>query len=286
MKKINSLKDILEQYDYFFIDLNGILWSFDKNEFEKTNKMCIFDYSFNTIKFLYENNKTIIFFSNLRQTSEHTRNLLIKSGLKEEWVKNIVTSTQSLLDYIDENKFGNKYNYIAPESNFTLINDCYINIGNSNDYDFTITRGFEVDDGNKNLYIEKLNSAISSGKPILFLNPDRDKKELEVFGFSDICPKNCKNVVCFGKPYEEIYKYAFKKYKIKNKRRVLAVGDKLITDVLGAYNAGIDCVFIINGKIKEKICINNTDETYNRVLTICKEENLPIPNYILDNLCC
>ena len=35
MKKLNTLKEILEQYDYFFIDLNGILWNFDEKEFAK-----------------------------------------------------------------------------------------------------------------------------------------------------------------------------------------------------------------------------------------------------------
>lgn len=274
----------MEQYDYFFIDLNGILWNFDKNEFEKTNKMNIFSHSFNTIKFLYENNKNIIFFSNLRQTSEHTRNLLIRSGLKEEWVRNIITSTQALLDFIEENQFGYKYNYIAPESAFPLINNNYNATENLNDYDFTIARGFEVDDGNKNLYIEKLNNAISSGKPILFLNPDREKKNFEVFGFNDICSKNCENVFCFGKPYKEIYKYACKKYNIKDKKRILAIGDKLITDVLGAYNSDMDCAFIVNGSTKEKICTIDIGEAYEKILIICEKEGLPIPKYILDNL--
>jgi len=50
-----------------------------------------------------------------------------------------------------------------------------------------------------------------------------------------------------------------KKIKIRNKNKILAIGDSLRTDILGANNFQIDSALVlsgINGKIKEieKIC--------------------------------
>ena len=50
-----------------------------------------------------------------------------------------------------------------------------------------------------------------------------------------------------------------KKIKIKNKNKILAIGDSLRTDILGANNFQIDSALVlsgIHGKIKEieKVC--------------------------------
>ena len=49
-------------------------------------------------------------------------------------------------------------------------------------------------------------------------------------------------VVYFGKPYKEIYKMCF-----NSGEKVLAIGDNLRTDIKGANNLNIDCVFISDG---------------------------------------
>ena len=49
-------------------------------------------------------------------------------------------------------------------------------------------------------------------------------------------------VVYFGKPYKEIYKMCF-----DESEKVLAIGDNLRTDIKGANNLNIDCIFISEG---------------------------------------
>jgi 2-haloacid dehalogenase len=46
----------------------------------------------------------------------------------------------------------------------------------------------------------------------------------------------------FEKPNPQFYRMVLSKYNISNKR-ILAVGDKLATDILGANNAGLDSVW-------------------------------------------
>ena len=46
----------------------------------------------------------------------------------------------------------------------------------------------------------------------------------------------------FGKPHKEVYDMCF-----NPDEKVLAIGDNLRTDIKGANNLKIDCVFISNG---------------------------------------
>ena len=61
-------------------------------------------------------------------------------------------------------------------------------------------------------------------------------------------------VVFFGKPYESIYKYAFKRLgfvkdhsnitQVKEKRRIVVIGDNMANDILGGHNIGVDSILI------------------------------------------
>src|SRR6185312_1794594 len=50
-----------------------------------------------------------------------------------------------------------------------------------------------------------------------------------------------------GKPHADIYARALRLLGVSDKRRVLAIGDSLRTDVAGARAAGIDVAFIPGG---------------------------------------
>ena len=49
-------------------------------------------------------------------------------------------------------------------------------------------------------------------------------------------------VVYFGKPHGEVYKMCF-----NSNEKVLAIGDNLRTDIKGANNLNLDCIFISDG---------------------------------------
>ncbi len=54
-------------------------------------------------------------------------------------------------------------------------------------------------------------------------------------------------VVYFGKPHRSIYDYCLTKSGPSDKKRVLAIGDALATDILGASNFGIDSLLVGSG---------------------------------------
>jgi ribonucleotide monophosphatase NagD (HAD superfamily) len=57
----------------------------------------------------------------------------------------------------------------------------------------------------------------------------------------------------YGKPYPEVYRRCFELLGIKDRARILAVGDSLRTDIAGADGAGIDSVLVTGGLHAEEM---------------------------------
>jgi len=80
-----------------------------------------------------------------------------------------------------------------------------------------------------------------------------------------------KKVNYIGKPYKEIFLQVLKKYNVKKEDCVM-VGDSLDSDILGAFNVGIDSVWVSHGRNltenyygKVKLIVKDLEELYNLV---------------------
>jgi HAD superfamily hydrolase (TIGR01459 family) len=97
-----------------------------------------------------------------------------------------------------------------------------------------------------------LAEGVAAGLPMLCANPD-----LVVIrgGVRELCAGSLAAryetlggfVRYHGKPHAAIYGLCFEQLGIADRRRILAVGDSLHTDVAGAAGAGIDVLFIAGG---------------------------------------
>ena len=67
-------------------------------------------------------------------------------------------------------------------------------------------------------------------------------------------------VAYFGKPYPEIYNFC-----IKKNETILAIGDNIRTDIMGANKMKFDSLFITSG-IHKKEFLNLSVENYDKVL--------------------
>ena len=67
-------------------------------------------------------------------------------------------------------------------------------------------------------------------------------------------------VVYFGKPFPEVYNQSID----NNKKKVLAIGDNLNTDIKGANNMNYDSMIIVNGIHKEEIKNNGIEKVSNK----------------------
>jgi HAD superfamily hydrolase (TIGR01459 family) len=84
------------------------------------------------------------------------------------------------------------------------------------------------------------------------LNPDRvvihgNERMVCAGALADAYEALGGRVCWYGKPYPATYDYALRLAGSPPKEAVLAIGDGLKTDVLGAANYGIDCIFVEGG---------------------------------------
>ena len=101
-------------------------------------------------------------------------------------------------------------------------------------------------------YQDYLSAALDRGLPMVCANPDweviRDgRREICAGAIAKAYVRMGGNVRYHGKPDGEIYDACLSPLGSVNRRRVLALGDSLRTDVAGAQGAGIDAVFVAGG---------------------------------------
>lgn len=101
-------------------------------------------------------------------------------------------------------------------------------------------------------YRGELDRLIERGVHMHCLNPDRlvirgGVPEACAGAIADIYQMLGGRVTWYGKPFPAIYEHALKRAGNPPKHEVLAVGDGLQTDVLGAARMGIDAVFVAGG---------------------------------------
>lgn len=117
---------------------------------------------------------------------------------------------------------------------------------------FILNTGPWEDDETVADYEDLLGRAVGCGMPMVCANPD-----IEVIraGNRIICAGALARryeelggtVHQFGKPYAETYDACLALLGIKDRARLLAVGDSLATDIRGAVQAGIDSVLVTSG---------------------------------------
>lgn len=101
-------------------------------------------------------------------------------------------------------------------------------------------------------YRERLERWAQSGVVMHCLNPDRlvihrGEPMVCAGALADIYEALGGEVVWYGKPYPAIYRHALGLAGDPPREAVLAIGDGLQTDVLGAARQGFDCVFVSGG---------------------------------------
>jgi HAD superfamily hydrolase (TIGR01459 family) len=126
------------------------------------------------------------------------------------------------------------------------------------DAEFIMNTGPWRDEEKVSDYEDLLQAALKRSLPMVCVNPD-----LEVIrgGVRIICAGALAKryeeiggeVRYQGKPYPEIYGNCFETLGIKDKRRVVAIGDSLRTDIAGAEAAGIDAILVTEGLHKDEI---------------------------------
>ncbi len=253
---------IADNYDYFILDLWGVIHDGTK----------IYPGVLESLKYLRKLNKKICFLSNAPRRSAKVAELLNRLGISEELYDFIITSGEATYLYLEANR-GKEliglaknniyhYYYIGPQKDADLLNGLgYKEASDASAADFAMTTGFDDDNYNVDEKLPQLKEAVANNLTLICVNPDlvvikQSGEELLCAGVLALeYQKLGGKVVYFGKPYKLVYEQVLQLFSTNDKTRILAVGDGIETDILGANKNQIDSALIAGGILANKLQI-------------------------------
>ena len=208
------------------------------------------------IENLNNSSKKVVFLSNAPRPSFKVINFLLKMGMDKKYLSSVITSGEAAMYAINQNKFGKTFFHLGPPRDTSVFEKVRGNKTNIDQCDFILCTGlFDNYDNDLNFYREFLKKHIS--KQFICTNPDLtvhrgNIEELCAGSIAKVFEELGGKVSYFGKPHPEVYNLCFNK-----KEKVLAIGDNLRTDIKGANNLDLDCIFITNGVHRDEIDKNS-----------------------------
>lgn len=277
--RINSFKEIIKNYDYLCFDQWGVIHDGKKK----------FKYIDQTFKKL---NKKCLILSNTSQTKkEAIKQTLNKLNINKKYFINIITCGEFFID-IKKNKDSKFYKIIKKKKCYVIKNDNDFSLlkkVNIRNVEYSSAKFILAMSIKPTLNIERfkplLNKFLKKKIPMLCINPDKyvydgkvRKFVYQVGKLAEYYEKKGGRVLYIGKPYKEIFAYAFSRIKIK-KSKILMIGDSLNTDIAGANNFKIKSALVMDGfnKSEKKIFPRSSISKITKKLRIK-------PNYLIKNI--
>ena len=239
-----GLRTVVENYDFFFIDLWGVIH----------NGIRLHESAIEALIEISNAKKNYVLLTNAPRPNNTVKIFLKKMGMDKSILNKVYTSGEAALSYLKKNHLNDKFYHIGPPRDFDLFLDFKKNKKeNINESNYLLCTGlFDKYDQDLNYYKELLSNFIS--KKMICTNPDLvvdrgEKREFCAGSVAKVFEEIGGQVVYFGKPFPEVYNQSID----HNKKKVLAIGDNLNTDIKGANNMNYDSMIIANGIHKKEI---------------------------------
>ena len=276
-EELKKFKNISNMYYVYFIDLWGVIH----------NGINLFKNAINVLDELKKQQKKVVLISNAPRTSNTVKQFLRKLNFNLDLIDLLVTSGDVTKNYIHKNQKKIFY-HLGPIKDKDLFEGIKNISSDINKTQEIICTGLVNEIGvNIANYENLFKSWILKEKTLVCANPDEvvsrgNDIEFCAGALAKYYKKLGGTVLYFGKPYEEIYKYAKLNIEKKiglfvEKKRILAVGDNLKTDIYGAQNFNIDSLLILNGIYKDFFRDNNLN--FDKLLKSNEMESLRINKF-------
>ena len=285
-KIIKSIGDIISLYDVFILDQWGVMHDGYQG----------YDLAINSVEKLIRENKKLIIISNSSKRKTSSISRLKSLGFDKNHFIEVMTSGEMIWQEIftSIDNYGNN------------IKNCFHIYNSSKEDGLEFRNGLEkfnfvsnISEANFILactpfentepidYIPILKDALDMNLVMFCANPDfvtiekNNDKNIYCMGtIADLYEHMGGRVVILGKPSKEIYKVSCKKIEDLNKSKILAIGDSLDHDILGANNFNIDSVLISSG-IHKDLFVNGPEIGINDIKN-SKKWNFS-PTYVCEN---
>jgi HAD superfamily hydrolase (TIGR01459 family) len=194
--------------------------------------------------------RTIILITNAPRTSEAVAGQLVRLGLDESRWDGIATSGEAGIACLKQ--MARPVGFIGSAADRAILEGRGVRIAEGEDFDELACTGLDETRHKVENYAEQLRPLARRKVAMHCLNPDLvvirgGRPEPCAGAIAELYIHLGGKVEYYGKPYPAIYRHAMQLAGHPPRESVLAIGDALDTDMLGAALMGFDCVFVAGG---------------------------------------
>jgi HAD superfamily hydrolase (TIGR01459 family) len=197
-----------------------------------------------------EDGRCVILITNAPRTADAVEQQLVLLGLPRDCWDAIATSGEAGIEAL--NAVGRPVGFVGTADDREVLEGRGVAIANTQDFDDLACTGLEEARPHVEDYRTDLERWADRDVEMHCLNPDRvvvrgGVPEPCAGAIADLYQGLGGRVIWYGKPYAAIYRHALHRAGDPPKDEVLAIGDALQTDALGAALQGFDFVFVQGG---------------------------------------
>jgi HAD superfamily hydrolase (TIGR01459 family) len=262
MRILDGLDALVESYDVFLIDVWGVL----------QDGLQALPHAVETVARLQALGKRIILISNTPSRAVVLEHELETLGFSKDCFSAIVTAGEVVYQEFKKPHFLSlnggeeiKYFYIGPEERRSLLYATgSIEVDTVSEADLILLCGFNDQEKTMDAYSGIFKTALEKKLPVVCASPDQYiiQNGTSSIPCAGLLAKNFEamggTVHYFGKPHRLIYDYI--KSLLQKEEKITAIGDSLHTDILGANQAGIHSVLLLDGLVAYHVENDNVDE--------------------------
>lgn len=194
--------------------------------------------------------RSVVLITNAPRTADAVEQQLARIGLPHDVYDFVATSGEAGIEAL--NALGRPVGFVGTAGDREILEGRGVRIVDDDDFTDLACTGTREGQPNPSDYLLDLERWADRDVHMHCLNPDRlvirgGVPEACAGAIADLYQGLGGRVTWYGKPHEAIYLHALHRAGDPPKSEVVAVGDGLLTDILGAARMGFDAVFVSGG---------------------------------------
>ncbi|MCP5361091.1 MAG: TIGR01459 family HAD-type hydrolase [Hyphomicrobiales bacterium] len=254
-RRYERLAELAGGYSGFILDLWGVIH----------DGQALYPDVLPALEALRERGKRIVFLSNAPRRAAMAEAVLQRLGVPQALYDGIVTSGEAAFDYVcklTENSqlATSQYYYIGPDKDANILYGLPLSRTLiASEAAFAIVTGYDQDHSPLDEKEGDISACLEAELPLLCANPDHyvvrhSGVRVPCAGLiAETYAERGGRVTFFGKPHKVVYTRCLDLLGVstENTSDVLAIGDNLDTDILGASMQGLDSILVTGGVLLE-----------------------------------
>ena len=247
LRFVEKLRDVVDGVEVVLSDIWGVV----HNGLESFPEAC------EALQTYRQQGGVVILITNAPRPADSVQRQLRKLGVADETYDAIVSSGDLTRNFVADHP-GKKFYWVGPDRDSSIHRGLNPVMSDLDGADYIICTGlFDDETETPEDYRPMLMKALARKVPLICANPDivveRGDRLIYCAGaIAELYRELGGEAVFYGKPHRPIYERAMalaaeRRGRPAELRHVLAIGDSVRTDLTGALNFGIDCLFVTRG---------------------------------------